>query len=331
MFKIPPLSENESEDITRLADWVELNLLTEEEPIASVTSIADELAEIPPDDSDESEQRNLQDDPSDRDDGEIRNGYWENADKKAEAAFGELNSRLKCLEGRYPLNVYSGVASVDPSTGALEFYKFLVLLRARQMYPMALGDDGQESGLMFEEISKFALGAYLGSGPDYSVRFGVAGGQRGDGLPADGQDAVEELSKRMKEHLGAVPDRGDVDYGADAIAWRPFADSLPGQLIIVGQAKIGESDWKKGQPPKRWVDRGPEADLLIRFVARPLSAVLFPETLSLTKLEELTGANFTSVPFDRLRLLGVLRDEDLPYDLLDRMRNWGHEFAKRLP
>ena len=296
MYSIPPLQEDEFKDTTRLADWVELNLLTEEESIASVTSIADELSDIPPDDSDDSEQRNSQDDQEYRDDGQIRDGYWENAENRAEAVFEELVSRFGHLEGRYPISVTDGTASVDSSTGTLECYRFLVMLRARQMYPRALGDDGAESGVLFEEISKFALGAYLGSGPDCSVRFGVAGNSRGDGLPLELQDAVKELSHRMKEEFGTVPANGTADYGADAIAWRPFADSLPGQLIVIGQAKIGEGAWKKGDPPKRWVDRGPQADPLIRFVARPLSAVLFPETLSLTKSEELTGAHFSSVP-----------------------------------
>ena len=330
MFKIPPIPEDQFEDTTRLADWVELNLLSDEDSVASVTSIAGELADIPPDDSNESEQRNPQDDPADRDDGEIRDGYWWNADNRAEAVFKELSSRLNCLEGRYPISVADGSASVDPSTGTLEFYRFLVFLRARQMYPGALGDDGNESGLLFEEISKHALGAFLGSGPKSSVRFGVAGNSRGDGLPLKIQDALEELSIRMNEELGEVPDNSEADYGADAVAWRPFPDSLPGQLIVIGQAKIGEGGWKKEEPPKRWVDRGSQAELLIRFVARPLSAVLFPETLSLTKSAELTGANFSSVPFDRLRLLGVLRDEDLPSALLDRMRVWGRGFTDRL-
>ena len=56
MFAPPDLGAKPSHDPIRLADWIELNLLMEEEFSVSVTSVADELASIPPDDSSDSER-----------------------------------------------------------------------------------------------------------------------------------------------------------------------------------------------------------------------------------------------------------------------------------
>ena len=134
----------------------------------------------------------------------------------------------------------------------------------------------------------------------------------------------------MYEEEGMVPDGAKDDYRADAISWRPFGDRRPGQLVVIGQAKISEGTWMDNEPANRWTDKTPEEDRLIRFVARPVTAVGFPETLSLTKQEILVGANFSSIPLDRLRLLSSIQMEDLPEDLRERMREWDHSMKLRL-
>ena len=337
MFAPPPLGDKSSHDAIRLADWVELNLLMEEEPIVSATDVTDELADIPPDDASDSERRFAYhdpqvayDDPRAGYDGRMRPGFWESAEEKAEDAFGELSERAAWLGDDYPLELDGDVALLNQDTTARDVYQFLVLLRARQLYEDALGDDGEESSLLFEELVMHALGAYVGSGPEHRVRFGVAGGHRGDGLPESLSEAVEELRRRLHEAPGEVPTVGQGDYKADAVAWKPFGDERPGQLIMIGQATISEGDWMREEPPKRWTDRQPPERRLIRFLARPLTAVAFPETLSLTSRDVLDGLTFSSVPFDRLRLLSVLRDEDLPRDLRERMDAWASEMRDRL-
>ena len=179
MFAFPPPPNDLDLFPIRLADWVEINLVTQEEAGISVTSVAMELAGPPPDHSDDSEQRADQDAESSRDDNQARTGYWEAAVGKAEDAFAELAERAELFEGCYPLKVISGAALVDESKGTFELYRFLVLLRARQLYPGALGDDGEESGYLFEEVVTHALGGLLASKPAHRVRFGVALNSRG--------------------------------------------------------------------------------------------------------------------------------------------------------
>lgn len=331
MFAPPPLGDQVSHDPVRIADWVELNLLTDEESIVSMTSVTDELASIPPDDSRASESWFEYEDTRLAGDGGVHTGFREAAEDKAEAAFLELSDRAGWLRDHYPVEVDGDVAALRQEMSAYEVYTFLVLLRSRQLYRGALDDDGGESGRLFEELVKYALGAYAGSASDQRVRFGVAGGSRGDGLPQSLAAAVRVLSRRMFERPGQVSDSQHGDFKADAVAWRPFGDDRPGQMVLIGQATITEGDWMHDEPANRWTDRNPPDTRLILFFARPVTAVAFPETLSLTTPDLMDGLTFSSIPFDRLRLLSVLCDQDLPADLRESMRDWGREMRCRLP
>ncbi len=325
MFPLPPLEGESFHDPVRVADWVELNLLLEQADSVSVTAVTDELAETPPDDSEDSERRFEGDEPE-------RRGYWEAAEELAESAFGELSQREAWLLSHYPLTLVGDTALLNSATSAREAYSFLILLRARQMYDRALGDDGEESGELFEDLVKHALGSYVDATMEHRLRFGVAGGHRGDGLPDSLPEAVEELRKRLHEEPGEVPEGGQGDYKADAIVWKPLGDQRPGQLVVLGQATMSEGDWMREDLPNRWADRQPAERRLIDFIARPVAAVAFAETLSLTPRDTLRGlaATFSSIPFDRLRLLRVLSDSDLPADLRARMNAWGSGMTDRL-
>ena len=262
--------------------------------------------------------------------GGTRIGFRDMAEEKSEAAFLELSARSNWLKDRYPIELLGDSALLHEGVAAQEVYQFLILLRARQLYQGALDDDGSESGLLFEDLVKHALGAYVGSSLEHRVRFGVAGGSRGDGLPLPLAEAVQELSGRMFEKSGQVFPNDQGDFKADEVTWKPFGDERPGQMVLIGQATISEGDWMREEPSNRWTDREPD-ERLIRFFARPLTAVAFPETLSLTSSDVLDGLVFSSVPFDRLRLLSVLRDDDLPADLRERMNEWSHGLRDRLP
>ena len=324
MFAPPSPGHDASHDHIRLADWIELNLLLGEEPNLSVTDVTGELADAPPDDASDSEQRFAGEE-------QTHAGFWEAAEGKSEAAFTELSNRAAWLGGHYPVELDGDAALLRAEVSARDVYRFLVVVRARQMYDDALGDDGNDAAALFEELAKHALAAYAGSGP-HRVRFGLAGGHRGDGLPDPLPEAVEELRQRLHEEVGEVPSGAQGDYKADVVAWNPFGDELPGQLVMIGQATISEGDWMREEPAPRWTDRQPPARRLIRFLARPVTAVAFAETLSLTRPDTLRGLaeTFTSVPFDRLRLASVLSDDDLPADLRADMNVWVTSMRDRL-
>ena len=302
MFVHPPLVDDPRHDAIRLADWAELNILLEEEEVISVEKITYSLGEIPPDASDDSEDREY---------------FHDRSAEEAENAFVELNARHSWLGVRYPLKINKGVALLRHESRARDIYRFLILLRARQMYPGHLDDDGKEAGFLFEEIVSRALGAYIAGD---QVRFGLADGQRGGGLPHSTVYALRELSLRMHEHMttkdvSAKPQ----DFGADAVAWKLFGDDHPGKIILIGQATISEKTWIGKEPSSRWLDQR-----LVQFLVPPIRAVAFAETLSLTSRSTLEETTFSSIPFDRLRLLSVLTDENIPMDLRDRMNQWSN-------
>ena len=328
MFAVPPLASREYEAPVRLADWLELNLLTQEERFLSVSATTDILTLDPPDNADESERRGEADDEVE---GQAGSSYWVDAENSATSAFAELNTRSVWLGERYPIDISDGIALLKPQTEAQGIYEFMVLLRARQLYQGALNDDGNESGFLFEELVKYALGTYTNSGPEHRVRFGIAGGSRGDGLPQSLVDAVKEISRRTHERMGEVPGSGQGDYKADAIAWKPFGDDLPGQLVLISQATISEGDWFEDEPAPRWTVKTPNERRLVNWLARPVTAVAFPETLSLTPRAALDGLTFQSIPFDRLRLLSVLCDHDLPTELREQMQLWVENTKHGIP
>ena len=308
MFVHPPLADDPLHDAVRLADWAELNILLEEEETISVEKITYSLEKIPPDASDDSEDREY---------------FHDRSEEEAENAFMELNARYSWLGIRYPLKIDEGVALLHPENQARDIYRFLILLRARQMYPGSLNDDGRESGFLFEEIASRALGAYIAGD---QVRFGVADGQRGGNLPQSPVQALQELSLRMHEHMTTkdVSEKPQ-DFGGDAVAWKSFGDDHPGKIILVGQTTISERKWMSKEPSSKWIDQR-----LIRFLAPPIRAVAFVETLSLTSRTILEGTTFSSIPVDRLRLLSVLTDEDLPMNLRGRMNQWSNHVRMSL-
>ena len=312
MFALPPQGEEPGHDAVRLADWIEFNLVMGESESLSIDEVKGELGDIPPDDSDDSERS--------------VGGVGDSSEGEAEAAFMELQGREDLLSDRYALTVGGDVATLRAGASSLDVYRFLVLLRARHLYPRALGDDGVESGLLFEKLVTHALGSYVGSQPEHRVRFGNAGGFRGGGLPRSLPLAVMELAKHMHEESAGITSPEEGDYRADSVAWRPFPDGRPGQLVVIGQATISEGEWWKKQPADRWLDRR-----LIRFIAQPLRAVAFPETLSLTSRSRLDGVGFSSIPLDRLRLWALLRDEPPPPNLVRRINDWVDGMRGRLP
>ena len=328
MFALPELAPRPAHDPIRLADWVELNLLMDEEAVVSVVQVTDELADIPPDDSSDSERRFSLDEGTDAG-SEGSRGFWETAEETADAGFDVLRDRAAWLGDSYPLDVDGETVVLQDDGPTRDVYRFLMLLRARQLYPDALCDGAEESGRIFESLVKHALGAYADTA--HRVRFGVAGGRRGSGLPDPLPEAVEVIRQRMHEEQGYVPPNAHGDYKADAIVWKPFGDELPGQLVLIGQATISEGDWIREKMARRWTDRQPSKTRLIQFLARPVTAVAFPETLSLTPRETLKGLEYSSIPFDRLRLLSLLRDDDLPTGLRADMNSCAGNIADRLP
>ena len=330
MYEPPKQAAISAEEPIRMADWIELNLLTQEESSVSVSDVTANIAGDPPDESATSEHRDdFPEDPEDPDPSTLNTGYWQAAETAAELAFIEMGQRSSWLGTRYPLVLDGDTVTVDASFDSNGIAAFLTLLRSRHLYYRALEDDGVRAGLLFEELLPYVLRRYLGTSEAKAVRFGVAGGSRGDGLPLETDAALDALSQRMNEprgHLTGLPN-GD-DLGADSVAWRPFQDPFRGKLTTVGQATISERKWTKKQPSPKW-----KSGRLIRLLTPPTTVVAFVESVSLTSnaLLDGLGKQFSSLPLDRFRMLFFLHDHDVPCSLRNRIERWSAQMRARLP
>ena len=80
MYAPPAKASTSLEDPIRIADWIELNLLTQETSVVSIDDATSAIATDPPDASATSEHRqDYPDDLGDLDPVELREGYWEEA------------------------------------------------------------------------------------------------------------------------------------------------------------------------------------------------------------------------------------------------------------
>ena len=170
MYQRPQLATTSDQDSIRWADWIELNVLTQEENSLSIEDVTATIAKDPPDNSGSSEHRLDYDDDY---------GYWQIAEQTAESAFSELQQRSRWYGGRYPLDVNNNIVTTVSGFDSSIVAKFLILLRARHLYQHALDDDGNLAGQLFEELLPHVLRHLLGTSCHTAVRFGVAGGNRG--------------------------------------------------------------------------------------------------------------------------------------------------------
>ena len=330
MYARPSRVTTSPEETIQIADWIELNVLTGEEPSVSIADVTSKIAADPPDDSKTSEHRlDYPDVLEDLDPPDLHTGYWQQAEDTAELAFAELRQRSKWFGARYPFTVQGETATASSCFDSGIVASFLTLLRSRHLYHRALDDDGEFAGELFEKLLPHALRGYLGITENTSLRFGVSGGSRGNGLPLQTDDALDELSRRIKEPRGVstgLPDGRD--YGADVIAWKTLGDSLRGKLVAIGQATISERKWTTKQPSPKW-----KSGRFVQFLTQPTNVVAFVESISLTTNAVLDGLpeKFSPLPLDRFRILFFLRDRDIPNPLRTQMKFWNDEMLARLP
>lgn len=116
-------------------------------------------------------------------------------------------------------------------------YRYL-LLSTRLDMKRSRKHGGIDGADLLEDISAQVLRNYLGGDRARSLVFGTATRGR---FP----DKVNQLCSALGEGSGfEALDTGPVDANddkLDAVAWVPFTDGLPGQLVLFGQCKTGSS------------------------------------------------------------------------------------------
>lgn len=296
MFKLPN-SPSPQAEVHELADFVELlcwdhGLASKREIVAYLGRVDDNDSNIGCDDDDDENSESLD---------EVMN---------------EIERRAVACGGGYPfrLDLEGTVLRYDAeSTGHRSIlYRYLLLstrlnMKDNRVHAVIDGAD------LLEEVAAHALKSYLGGTRARAFVFGTAASH---GF----QDKVDALCRELREGAGFRSlDHAPVqanDDKLDAVAWVPFSDSLPGQLIAFGQCKTG-SNWgglvAQLQPDtfiKKWM-REP-------ILVNPIRAFCISEAADRSRWKGTCTA--AGILLDRCRLIDF--SDNLPLDLLDRVSRW---------
>ena len=241
-------------------------------------------------------------------------------DAVAEDAFGEIERRYEACAGGYPF-VLTGNGTIvhrQEYIGGQEnerhaIYKYL-LLATRLNMKEARQYGGYDGTQLLEELAAESARNYLGNRSE-SMVFGTAASASG-GFRA----RINELCERIGEGDDFF-DHGNTasrqqDGKLDVVAWTPFSDRLPGQLIMFGQCKTGthyRDQLAQLQPDafcRKWLRTQP--------AVTPTRAFFISEALPRSGWRD--SAVDAGVLFDRCRIVDFAHDASA--DLLAKIRDW---------
>ena len=161
------------------------------------------------------------------------------ADRDAEEACVEMEARSRACGGSagYPFLIGARGNTLARCPGKLNCRQlvYLYLLLATRLNMRDNRRHAEIDGAsLFEKLSAGVARAYLGSRAE-SMVFGSASGTGGF------RARVADLCRRLGEGNGArdAVSPNAKDGRLDVVAWKPFADSWQGKLMIFGQCKTG--------------------------------------------------------------------------------------------
>ena len=280
-------------DIEPFCDWIEANVLFEEESL-HLSDVVDRLIE---------EQF--------YDDQEFA---WEFIDN----IIAILRRRAEWLQRAYPIDIRSKRLTQRSSWREIGPYGFCLLLSVLPLFSSAreqLGDDRADQGLLLEKLSEAALRELL-----------LGWGVHRTGWSSESTEHLPELAKNVAQLLNASIGEPELfsggrakDAGLDILCYKPFPDGRGGYLCILVQCASGASTWKrKRMEPNLGVWRH-----AVIFDFPPASGLVIPFAISAEQLKE-SSVIAQSLIIDRIRLLLPGRDGGawLPSDLDADLVSW---------
>lgn len=296
MFKLPA-SPSPKADPHELADFAEL--ICWDRGSASKREIVGYLGQV--------------------DDNEGNRGCDDNDDDNSDLldeAMNEVERRLAACGGGYPFTLDLNGTVLRPTqqkgTAKSVVYHYLLLSTRLNMKDRGVqaGIDGTQ---LLEEVAAIALRAYLGGGRARAIVFGTAA--------AGGfKEKVDRLCRELREGTCFESlDSGRVhakDDKLDTVAWIPFSDCLPGQLIVFGQCKTG-TEWDTSLQqlqPDAFIKKWMKGTILVN----PVRAFCISEAADRSHWGEV--ATSAGILFDRCRLVDF--SEAIPRGLLRKLERW---------
>ena len=196
------MTSNYPLDSELIADWLELNTLSQDDNAIGfdkLRSLAREILDLPP--------------------------------QRIDVAFNILKRRSEILQDSYPFDIKS-VGMVRRQNWRELPYTYLLRISSGIDHPFSLSlDENADRIESFEHLVVHALQNLLGVNSK-AVRFGFPSEDR----PVEFPKAIEWLSDRMGIKAGQAyrPPRRK-DGGVDVVAWRPFRDRRNGFPVYLVQ------------------------------------------------------------------------------------------------
>ena len=263
------------------------------------------------------------------DDNEDDAGCDDSEDRNAdllEDVMTEIERREWACGSGYPfvLGPHGGsIRCFEPEPEKTRSAVYLYLLLATRLN---MKDDRVHAGIdgatLLEPLSAHAIGSYLGLKKAESLVFGTH---------AEGgfEDKISELCRVLGEGSGFRNKSGmpvnTRDGKLDVVAWIPFADARPGQLIVFAQCKTGTNwvDSCSQLQPDDFIKKHVEGN----FVVDPVRAFCVAEAVNRARWED-EGIS-AGILFDRCRL--VEHCSKIPGKPLSEIREWTLEAKKAVP
>ena len=238
-----------------------------------------------------------------------------------EGAYLEIERRKEACRDGYPFIVGEQGYTLHDNQEARNhkqiIYKYLLLATRLNMNNNRKHAD-IDGSLLLEKLAAEAARDYLGTRAE-SIVFGTAAG-------SDFQGKINDLCKRINDgdkfHNRNSCSTSKQDDKLDVVAWKHFADRLPGKLIAFGQCKSGTNyrdELTQLQPDvfcRNWLFSPP--------ALTPVRMFFVAEAVS--RLDWGSVSSAAGLLFDRCRIVDIC--DDINGDVLEKVTAWTMAAAK---
>lgn len=307
MFKLPgiPTPKSEVHELADFAEW-----LAWKQGSASTREILAAIGRL--------------------DDNDHNIGCDDNADELADEldeVMNEIERRKIACNGAYPFTLkFAGTVleNCPPAGDPRVAVYYYLLLATRMNMKNNRTHDGIDGTFLMEELGEHVLGNYLGGRQE--TEYGRPNFHRakslvfGTGKHGRFSDKITELCSALNEggafrtlDMAYVDEQDDK---LDVVAWVPFSDQRPSQLILFGQCKTGTSwDTLKTQlQPDAFIQRW----MRDPFMVNPIRVFLVSEATDRSQWHG--DCLYAGLLFDRCRIIDFCNS--LEVGLHDRIRSW---------
>lgn len=296
---IPDSSANRSE----LADFMEIQCLTNDEHLYSVTSCASVIGIAFDDELDDDQQERALSD------------YY--------AVLSDVEDRDKKSNGNYPFDTGEKTLSLKGTInpGVYEIYVFLLLATRMNMNTGKI-QNGLDGTALFEKLCAVVLKSYFGDNAEYFV-FGT-------GVKGGFEAKMNDMISRLKENLCIFKfpegsSHSEKDGKVDIVLFIPFADSQKGIFTVFGQCKTG-TNWRNH------ISSLNSANFMKKFLSgsfafTPVNVFMVCE--SFFENWETYQVDSNGLLFDRSRIMEYIPN-DIDASLLQDITNWNKAALEKL-